>query len=332
MTALLLRPGRRETIGGMSEIPSTPSAGSRPGRLGVGIISAGRVGAVLGSALRAVDHRIIGVHAVSEASRERAELLLPGVPVLRIDEIVERAELVLLAVPDDALAPLVRGLADLDRWQPGQLVVHTSGRYGIGILDPARRLGAIPLALHPAMTFGGFSTDVARLTGCPMAVTAPDAVLPIAQALAVELGGEPFVLPEASRPAYHAALAHGANHLVTLVGQAVRILAAAGVDDGAATLGPLLTAALDRALTEGADSALSGPVSRGDAGTVRSHVEALGALLDDESRPLDDVVDAYRALARATTRRAEDAGRITGRQAEEVRGALASDGDADDAG
>ena len=225
MTALLLRPGRRETIGGMSEIPSTPSAGSRPGRLGVGIISAGRVGAVLGSALRAVDHRIIGVHAVSEASRERAELLLPGVPVLRIDEIVERAELVLLAVPDDALAPLVRGLADLDRWQPGQLVVHTSGRYGIGILDPARRLGAIPLALHPAMTFGGFSTDVARLTGCPMAVTAPDAVLPIAQALAVELGGEPFVLPEASRPAYHAALAHGANHLVTLVGQAVRILA-----------------------------------------------------------------------------------------------------------
>ena len=106
MTALLLRPGRRETIGGMSEIPSPPSAGSRPGRLGVGIISAGRVGAVLGSALRAVDHRIIGVHAVSEASRERAELLLPGVPVLRIDEIVERAELVLLAVPKDRRAGL----------------------------------------------------------------------------------------------------------------------------------------------------------------------------------------------------------------------------------
>ena len=297
----------------MPETSSTSSAGSRPGRLGVGIISAGRVGAVLGSALRAVDHQVIGVHAVSAASRERAEL-------------------VLLAVPDDALAALVRGLADLGRWQPGQLVVHTSGRYGTGILEPARRLGAIPLALHPAMTFGGFSADVARLTGCPMAVTAPDAVLPIAQALAVELGGEPFVLPEASRPAYHAALAHGANHLVTLVGQAVRVLAAAGVEDGAATLGPLLAAALDRALTEGAELALTGPVSRGDAGTVRSHVEALGALLDDESRPLDDVVDAYRALARATTRRAEDAGRITGRQAEEVRGALASDGDADDAG
>ena len=302
----------------MSEIPSPPSAGSRPGRLGVGIISAGRVGAVLGSALRAVDHRIIGVHAVSEASRERAELLLPGVPVLRIDEIVERAELVLLAVPDDALAPLVRGLADLERWQPGQLVVHTSGRYGIGILDPARRLGAIPLALHPAMTFGGFSTDVARLTGCPMAVTAPDAVLPIAQALAVELGGEPFVLAEDARPAYHAALAHGANHLLTVVTQAVRVLAAAGVEDGAATLGPLLTAALDRALHEG-EAGLTGPVSRGDAGTVTAHLEALSALRDSQGRGLDDVVASYRQLAAATTERCEATGRLTAEQALRLR-------------
>ena len=293
-----------------SSTPSKASAGSRPGRLGVGIISAGRVGAVLGSALRAVDHQVIGVHAVSEASRERAEALLPGVPVLDVEEIVERAELVMLAVPDDALATLVKGLADLGRWQPGQLVVHTSGRYGIGILEPARRLGAIPLALHPAMTFGGFSTDVARLTGCPMAVTAPDAVLPIAQALAVELGGEPFVLAEDARPAYHAALAHGANHLVTLVDQAVRILTAAGVEGGAATLGPLLGAA------------------RGDAGTVRSHIEALEALRDDEGRGLEDVVDTYRALALATTRRVEDTRRITGAQAEDLREALAPRDDA----
>ena len=89
----------------------------RPGRLGIGIISAGRVGAVLGCALRAEEHQVVGVHAVSEDSRERAEMLLPGVPVLEVEEIVERAELVLLAVPDDALEPLVQGLADLGRWQ-----------------------------------------------------------------------------------------------------------------------------------------------------------------------------------------------------------------------
>ena len=112
----------------MTEPPTRSARSGRPGRLDVGIISAGRVGAVLGSALRAVDHRIVGVHAVSEASRERAEMLLPAVPVLDVEEIVRRAELVVLAVPDDALAPLVTGLADLNAWRTGQLVVHTSGR------------------------------------------------------------------------------------------------------------------------------------------------------------------------------------------------------------
>ncbi len=254
-----------------------PGPGVRPGRLGVGIISAGRVGAVLGSALRAVDHQVIGVHAVSETSRDRAEVLLPGVPLLSVEQIVERSELVLLAVPDDALAPLVTGLADLGRWQHGQLVAHTSGRYGSGVLDPARHAGAIPLAIHPAMTFSGTSMDLPRLVGCPMAVTAPAAVLPIAQALAVELGGEPFVLDDDARPGYHAALAHGANHLLTVVTQAMRVLTAVGVDQPGATLRPLLTAALDRALREG-EAGLTGPVSRGDAGTVAAHLAELDRL------------------------------------------------------
>ena len=293
----------------------------RPGRLGIGIISAGRVGAVLGCALRAVEHQVVGVHAVSEDSRERADMLLPGVPVLEVEEIVERAELVLLAVPDDALEPLVQGLADLGRWQPGQLVAHTSGRYGAGVLAPAQRCGAIPLAIHPAMTFSGFSTDVARLVGCPMAVTAPAAVLPIAQALVVELGGEPFALEESARPAYHAALAHGANHLLTVVTQAVRVLAAAGVEDGAATLGPLLAAALDRALHEG-EAGLTGPVSRGDAGTVAAHLEALSSLRDGEGHGLDDVVASYRQLAAAATERCEAAGRLTVEQALRLRETL----------
>lgn len=294
---------------------------ARPGRLGVGIVSAGRVGAVLGSALRAAGHQVVGVHAVSASSRERAETLLPGVPLLEVHEILRRAELVLLAVPDDALAPLVQGAADLGHWQPGQLVVHTSGRYGTAVLEPARRAGAIPLALHPAMTFGGFSTDVARLVGCPVAVTAPAPVLPIAQALAVEIGGEPFVLDEAARPAYHAALAHGANHLATLVSQAVRVLAAAGVADGAATLRPLLSTALDRALSEG-EAGLTGPVSRGDAGTVAAHLQALDGLRDERGQDLGEVLATYRVLAEATARRCRAAGRLTAEQARAVQEAL----------
>ncbi|GAA4287226.1 pantoate--beta-alanine ligase [Georgenia daeguensis] len=290
----------------MSFPPTDPAGpGARPGRLGVGVVGAGRVGAVLASALRGVGHAVVGATAVSAESRDRVDALLPGVPVLGIEEVVERAELVLLTVPDDVLAELVRGLADLGRWQPGQLVVHTSGRYGTEVLAPARAAGAITLAIHPAMTFTGTSLDISRLTGCPFAVTAAAPVLPIAQALVVEIGGEPVVLAEEDRPVYHAALAHGANHLVTLVAQAERTLAAAGLTEPGAYLAPLLSAALDGAVRSGEQS-LTGPVVRGDAGTVEAHLAALGGLGEE----LTDVVDTYRHLARATTRRALTTGRL----------------------
>lgn len=281
-------------------------------RLGVGVIGAGRVGAVLGSALRAVGHRVVGVSAVSEASRERADTLLPGVPVLDVPEVVRRAELVLLAVPDDVLPELVAGLARTGAWQAGQIVVHTAGRFGAAVLDPARAMGAIPVALHPAMTFTGTSLDIARLEGCTFAVTAPAPVLPIGQALVVEMGGEPVVLEESARPLYHAALAHGANHLVVLVAQAGEALRAAGVSDPGAVLRPLLDAALDGALRAesagGAISTLTGPVRRGDAGTVRDHLRELAALGSA------DLLDSYRALSRAATARALIEGQITAHQ------------------
>ena len=225
-----------------------------------------------------------------------------NVAVLEITEVVRRSELVLLAVPDDALASLVQGLARVGAWQAGQIVVHTSGRHGVRVLDPARPAGVIPLALHPAMTFTGTSLDLSRIVGCPFAVTGPGPVLPIGQALVVEIGGEPVVVAEDDRPLYHAALAHGANHLVTLVSEAMGPLAAAGVDDTAGTLRPLLQAALDNALAHG-DAALTGPIVRGDVKTVRAHVAEI-----ERTRP--DTLPSYLALARATLGRAVTDGRV----------------------
>ena len=299
----------------------------RPGRLGVGVVGAGRAGAVLGSALRAAGHLVVGVSAVSEASRSRAETLLPGVPVLDVPDVVERAELVLLAVPDDALPDLVRGLADVSAWQAGQLVVHVSGRYGTDVLRPARERGAIPLAIHPAMTFTGTSVDLPRLEGTPFAVTAPGPVLPIAQALVVEMGGEPVVLAEEQRGLYHAALAHGANHLVVLVAQAVQLLRSAGVTEPGRLLEHLLRASLDGALraSEGEGDpvqALTGPVSRGDAGTVGEHL----AVIEEAGTALlaPDLTGSYRELARAAAVRAWHLHRIDARQCERLLDVLAA--------
>jgi predicted short-subunit dehydrogenase-like oxidoreductase (DUF2520 family) len=289
---------------------------TRPGRLGIGVVGAGKVGAVLGSALRAAGHAVVAVSAVSRASRERADALLPGVPVLAVPAVVERAELVLLAVPDDVLPELVAGLASTGAWQAGQLVVHTSGRYGWRVLDPVVAAGAIPLAVHPAMTFTGTTLDVSRLVDCCFGVTAPTPVLPIAQALVVEMGAEPVVVAEEARPLYHAALAHGANHLVTLVAQALDLLRAAGVEPAARVLGPLLSAALDNALRRG-DDALTGPVARGDAGTVAAHLAAIAG------SGLPDAPATYRALARTTADRALASGRLRAEAAQALLGALA---------
>ena len=114
----------------------------RASRLGIGIIGAGKVGSPLASALRAVGHEIVGIHAVSAASRERAQVMVPGVPSASVDDIVASAELVILAVPDDALAGLVSGVASRQGWRMGQIVLHTSGSYGLEVLAPAAQAGA----------------------------------------------------------------------------------------------------------------------------------------------------------------------------------------------
>lgn len=297
----------------------------RPGRLGVGVIGAGRVGAVLGAALRNAGHTVTGVHAVSEASRTRAEALLPDVPVLEVPEILRRSEMVLFAVPDDVLGELVAGLVAAGHVQAGHLLVHTSGRYGVGVMGPVRAAGAIPLAIHPAMTFTGLSLDLARLRDCVFGVTADPVVLPVAQALAVEMGGEPVVIKEADRAVYHAALSHGSNHLVTVTAQAAQLLRQIGMADTERLLRPLLSASLENALADG-DDALTGPVARGDVETVRAHRDTLRELVA-EGMPAD-VLDTWEALAAATARRAAARGALRDDAAARVLDVLAEPDDA----
>jgi predicted short-subunit dehydrogenase-like oxidoreductase (DUF2520 family) len=244
--------------------------------------------------------------------------MLPGVPVRDVASVVAAAELVLLTVPDDALPEVVSGLAATGAWQPGQIAVHTSGRFGIGVLDPVRSAHVIPLAIHPAMTFSGTSSDLAALADCSFGVTAPEAARPVAEALVLEVGGEPVWIEEEDRARYHAALSHGANHLVTLVAQAMQVLAGAGVEAPDRVLGPLLGTALDNALRQG-DGALTGPVARGDAGTVAAHLRELRS-------ETPDVLAAYVAMARATAERALASGRLAPTRAEALLDVLGGDG------
>ncbi|MBF6085046.1 DUF2520 domain-containing protein [Nocardia cyriacigeorgica] len=284
-----------------------------PARLTVGIVSAGRVGSAFGVALERAGHVVFGVSAISDASVHRARTRLPESRILPVEEVAASSELLILAVPDSELAGLVRGLASAAVVRPGTLVAHTSGANGVGVLAPLTELGARPLAIHPAMTFTGHDEDLARLANSCFGITAADEIgYAIAQSLVIEMGGEPVRVAEEHRTLYHAALAHGSNHLVTVIVDAVAALRAALdgpgllgqqlVDDqpgGLAErlLAPLASAALDNALRRG-QSALTGPVARGDADAVAAHLRTL-----DELDPR--LAASYRALSLRTAERVD---------------------------
>jgi predicted short-subunit dehydrogenase-like oxidoreductase (DUF2520 family) len=285
-------------------------ANEHPARLRVGVIGPGRAGIALGRALARAGHEITGASAVSEASKQRARDNFPLARLTEPAQVLADADLVLMTVPDDVLPGLVEGLAATGAPYAGRLVAHASGAHGVRILDPATRAGALPLALHPVMTFTGREDDVDRIKGVCFGVTAPDPLRAPAEALVIEMGGEPVFIAEQDRPLYHAALAFAANHLVTLVAEAASLLGQAGADNPERMLGPLLGAALDNALRFG-DAGLTGPVARGDSSTVASHLAAIEAA-DRGALP------AYLALARLTADRALAAGRLSAGDAERL--------------
>jgi predicted short-subunit dehydrogenase-like oxidoreductase (DUF2520 family) len=280
----------------------------------VGVVGAGRVGAVLAAALRTAGHDLVAVAGESDASRRRAADLLPGIPVRKPTDVARGCDVLLLTVPDDMLGNVVAMLTASGAIRPGQYVVHTSGAHGLAVLAPAVAAGARGIAMHPAMTFTGTDLDLPRLSGCVFGVTALEAERPVAERLVSDLGGVVMWVDESRRTLYHAGLAHGANHLVTLVAQAMELLEAAGADDPAATLRPLLTAALDNALAEG-DSALTGPIVRGDVNTVRAHLAEVAATAPD-------TLPSYVALAEATLDRVVTDGRVLPIRAAAIRRVL----------
>ena len=262
---------------------------------------------MLAAALRSAGYEVVAATRVSP--------LLPGIAQLPAEEVARAGrDLLLIAVPDDALDGVVARLAAARAFRRGQIVAHTSGAHGLEVLRLATALGARPLALHPAMTFTGTEADLVRLRGISYGVTAAEDLRAEAAHIVADLGGFPEWIIDARRVIYHTSLAHGANHLVTLVNEAADRLREAGVVQPEKVLRPLLEAALDNALRMG-DNALTGPVSRGDAGTIARHVEALR---DTPSLP------AYLALARRTADRAIASGRLRATDAEALLDVLAS--------
>ena len=278
------------------------------------IIGAGRVGTTLAVLLEGAGHPIV-MASGRESSRARARRYLPSTPFFRLEAApasARSAELVVLAVPDDALADVCLGLADGGAFVARQLVMHTSGSIGLDVLAPAAAAQAEILSVHPLQAFPDVEDGIARLPGSHIAVTARTATAVAAgESIARDLGGHPFRLPEDAKALYHAGAVFASNYLVATIAIAEELLGRAGLERARDLLGPLARAVLEETLDEGPGGALTGPAARGETETVARH---LGAL----SQRAPDAVEPYVALARVAARVAS----LDGRLAEDQRARL----------
>ena len=260
-------------------------------RLRVALVGPGRMGTLVAHALVAGGHRLVHVSGGSDAARAALCASIAGVRDVPLHEATRDVDLLVLAVPDAAIAGVVDELVRADLLDERHAVVHLSGVLGLAPLRRAGLAGARLAACHPAMTAPSGSRDPAALVGVPWAITAAPADRAFAHEFVVALGGDPFDVDEAQRVLYHAALATASNAVGAAVVTARRLLGLAHVERPEAILGPLVAASVEAALAGGA-AALTGPVVRGDVATVRAHLDAM-------TRDMPELAEAYRAQARS---------------------------------
>jgi predicted short-subunit dehydrogenase-like oxidoreductase (DUF2520 family) len=259
----------------------------------VGVVGPGRVGTLLAVGLARASYRVVGVTGGSEEARARVGSLVAGVrSVGTSTELAGRAELLVLAVPDDALEGVVTELALEGGLTDAHRIVHVAGSRGLEVLARASLAGAGTAACHPAMTVPRGSSDPQLLVGAAWAVSADPRDRGWAHRFVRDLGGDPHDLPDDRRALYHAGLALASNAVGTAVAAARQLLLAARIAEPRAFLDPLVRASVDIAAELGAVG-LTGPVVRGDLGTVDAHLRAIA---DD----LPALLEAYRSLTAAT--------------------------------
>lgn len=267
-------------------------------RLRIGIIGAGRVGAVLGAAWERSGHRVV-TYSVGDAGAERAAALLPRSIRRSPEEVPREADLVLVATPGQDAGRLVAGLTAAGVWRQGQLLVHTVPGVGVELFGPVLAAGVpvLGVSLQPAMVFSGERQDVERLADSVVCHLCPVEVDAVAQSLVLELGATPLRLEAVDLPRHDAAVTAATEGVAALVTTVRQALAAGGVDDPDAVAGPLLRVSLEAALGSGeapTGTSPSGPVSRWDAPRWRSQAAAV-----DAADPLAEVLVALeRAAAR----------------------------------
>ncbi len=259
----------------------------------VSIIGAGRVGGAIGVALGRAGYTITAAWSRSRAGRQRSHRFLDA-PILEPADAAAAADVVFVAVPDDAIGDIAKQIVPGIR--KGRLVVHTSGGISVDALEPARKAGAHTGCLHPLQTIPDPERGADALDGASVAVTCERGDQAALDRLARAWGGRPFTLADEDKRLYHAAAVFASNYVVSSVWAAIALLQQIGIRNAGALLGPLVRASTENVLARGGPKAITGPVARGDTDVVRRHIKALREA-DPTGRA---ITDAYRSLAKMT--------------------------------
>ena len=280
------------------------------GKPRIAFIGAGRVGGVLAVAFRRAGWDVTAVASRDDARRERFTELVPGVRAFAEPHaVLDEADLIFLTVPDDAVAELAAAL----HLYSGQALVHTSGALPASVLAPAMAAGTSVGSFHPLVAFADHDRALEDLAGSTIAIEGDESLLPLLADLAESIGAKPVTLPDGAKTAYHAAAMMAAGGLVGLLDAIAAVAQGAGLNEqtALAVYVPLARQALANAERLGIDAALTGPLLRGDTGTLRGHLETL-------KQRAPDALPLYVTVARREVAIARRRGALDEQKAAEI--------------
>jgi len=282
--------------------------------LRTGFIGAGTTGTALAVRLSQKGWPVVAVSSRTLSSAQRLAKLVPDCRVCHTaQELADAAEMVFITTPDDVIATVCSEV----RWRKGQSVLHCSGAHSVDILESARGLGAAVGSFHPLQTFAGVDQAIENLPGSTFALEAEEPLLSTLKELSQLLNGNWVELKPGDKVLYHAAAVFACNYLVTLVKLALDLWSDFGVSSKEATsaLLPLLRGTLNNIDNVGLPDCLTGPVARGDLGTIEKHLSVLEA-----RRP--SLLTTYKELGLQTIPIALAKGKVNEQKAEEMKALL----------
>lgn len=257
----------------------------------VAILGLGKVGTAVGFLLRQAGYRIVAVASRSKASLTQGIVYTGGKPYLNFSAAALTANCIIITTSDDAIAHVCKKISRERGIRPGAKVIHMSGAGGLDLLESAQDAGAHVACIHPLQSFADVDGAIRNIPGSTFGITSADEIKEWSVQMVRELGGVPFFIADADKPLYHAAACIASNYLTTLIHMVEEIYQSLGLsrEDTIRAIWPLVMGTIANIETKGTVQALTGPVARGDAGTIKKHAEAL-------RNKLPALLQAYSAL------------------------------------